>query len=78
MAKLIITAKCSDQCAISYVDDNGKLLTHNDSYVPVGITIGGPDDDGDYIDIEIDTKTGNILNWKQVSETNIIKAIKQA
>lgn len=78
MAKLIITAKCSDRCTISYEDDNGNILAQNDSYVPEGLTIGGPDDDGDYIDIEIDVKTGQILNWKQVSEANIIKAIKKA
>ena len=78
MAKIIITAKCSDQCTIGYIDDNGNVLAENCSYVPKGLTIGGPDDDGDYIDIEIDTKTGQILNWKQVSEANIIKAIKKA
>ena len=77
MGILRISAKCVDLCFTEYTDSKGNE-TSSDSYVPKGLTIGGPDDDGDYIDIEIDTKTGQILNWKQVSEANIIKAIKKA
>ncbi len=78
MGTLKVTAKCSDMCYIKYYGKSGKILAENDSYVPKGITIGGKDDDGDYIDIEIDTETGMILNWKPVNDRQMVKAIKTA
>ena len=75
MGTLRISAKCSDLCWTEYTDKNGNT-TESDSYVPANIGIGG--DGGDYIDIDIDMKTGQILNWKPVSDAQVIKAQKQA
>ena len=57
---LKLSAKCSDCCATTLVDDNGKILKETDGYVPAIMPYGG----GDYVDIEIDLATGKILNWE--------------
>lgn len=74
MGILTISAKCSDLCSTSYTDKNGKV-TESDSYVPSGI---GIDEYGDYVVLEIDMKTGQIQNWKPVSDSKVIKAQKEA
>lgn len=75
MGKLSISAKSSDLNSIRYTDDNGKVTEGKDySYVPEGIGIGG----GDYVELDIDMKTGQILNWKPVSDAKVLKAIKEA
>lgn len=76
MGTLKISAKCSDMCSCIYEDNKGKVLAESDSYVPAGINIG--DFGGDYVEMEIDMQTGQILNWKPVSDAKIIKAIKSA
>ena len=73
MGTLRISAKCSDLCWTEYTDKDGNK-TESDGYVPEGINIG--DGGGDYIDIDIDMKTGQILNWKPVSDAQVIKAQK--
>ena len=77
MKTLKVTAKCSDQCACQYFNSIGEMKIESDNYVPENINIGGPDDDGDYIDIEIDIKTGQILNWKPLTEKQVITEIKK-
>jgi hypothetical protein len=74
MGILKISAKCSDLCWTKYTDKNGKE-TETNGYVPEGIGIG--DGGGDYIDIDIDMKTGQILNWKPVSDAQVIEAQKK-
>ena len=76
MGILKICAKCSDACWTEYTDKDGNK-TESDSYVPKGIIIGG-DDDGDYIEIDIDMQTGQILNWKPISDSKVIAAQKKA
>lgn len=75
MGILKISAKCSDLCCTEYTDSKGKV-TNSDSYVPEGIGIG--DGGGDYIDIDIDMQTGQIQNWKPVSDAKVIEAQKKA
>ena len=72
MGVLKISAKCSDLCSTIYTDKNGKV-TESDGYVPQGI---GIDSYGDYVDIDIDMQTGQILNWKPVTDEQVIKAQK--
>jgi hypothetical protein len=74
MGILRISAKCSDLCSTIYTDDNGKK-TESNGYVPSGI---GIDDYGDYVDIAIDMKTGQILDWKPVTDAQVIAAQKKA
>ena len=73
MSILRISAKCSDLCWTSYTDSKGNE-TESDGYVPEEIGIG--DGSGDYVDIDIDMKTGQIQNWKPVSDVQVIKAQK--
>ena len=74
MGILRISAKCSDLCSTIYTDKDGNE-TESNGYVPKGI---GIDDYGDYVDIDIDMETGQILNWKPVSDAQVIKAQKGA
>ena len=75
MGILSISAKSSDLNSIQFKDKNGKVTKSNDyAYVPEGLGIGG----GDYVEMDIDTETGQILNWKPVSDAKVIEAIKEA
>jgi hypothetical protein len=76
MGILKISAKCSDLCFTSYTDKKGNV-TESDSYVPEGIGISDEGDCGDYISIDIDMQTGQILNWKPVSDKKVIEAQKK-
>ena len=75
MSTLKICAKCSDMCSCLFTDSKGKVH-ESESYVPSGIGIG--DFYGDYVEMEIDMSTGQIFNWKPVSDAKIIKALKEA
>ncbi len=84
MGILIISAKCSDLCWTQYTDlcwtqytDSKGKQTHSDGYVPENIGISEDGDCGDYVNMEIDMKTGQILNWKPVSDANVITAQKK-
>ena len=73
MGILRINAKCSDLCWTEYTDSKGNE-TESDSYVPENIGIGG----NDYVEIDINMKTGQILNWKPVTDAQVIQAQKKA
>ena len=74
MGILTISAKCSDLCYTKYTDKNGKE-TESDGYVPNGI---GIDEYGDYVVLDIDMETGQIQNWKPVTDKQVIAAQKKA
>lgn len=74
---LRISAKCSDLCSTEYTDSKGKK-TESDGYVPQGIGIDEEGDCGDYVSMEIDMKTGQILNWKPVTDEQVITAQKKS
>lgn len=68
MSKILsITAKCSDLCNVSF-----QGIEH-DGYVPENIGIGG----GDYIELSIDIETGQIQDWKPLTEEKIITSLNQ-
>jgi len=77
MGILSISAKCSDLCYTKFKDAKGNE-TESDSYVPDGIGISSEGDYGDYVSMDIDMKTGQILNWKPVSDAKVIAAQKKA
>ena len=62
--KVYINAKCSDLCICIIYDSDGNLLKETDGYVPSFMPDGG----GDYVDLEIDVDTGQILNWRANKE----------
>jgi len=72
MGKLIITAKCSDLCCTEFTDKDGSV-TWSDGYVPryIGIDLNSY---GDYIAITIDMETGQIEDWKPVTDEQVKEA----
>jgi len=74
MAKLIISAKCSDLCFAQLQDKEGKVLAESDGYVPDFMP---GNHYGDYVELEIDTETGLILNWKKPTTKTMIKDINE-
>lgn len=75
MGILTISSKSSDLNTFRYKDKNGKVTESGDyAYVPEDIGIGG----GDYVEMDIDTETGQILNWKKLTDKQVIEAIKKA
>ena len=71
---LRISAKCVDLCWTEYTDSKGNI-TQSNGYVPQHI---GIDEYGDYVVLDIDMQTGQILNWKPVTDAQVIAAQKKA
>ena len=64
-------AKCSDMFSARFHDDNklGPIPDGEyDGYVP---TFFPGQNGGDYVELEIDIDTGNILNWKIPSRAQL-------
>jgi hypothetical protein len=76
MGILSISAKCSDLCFTSFTDAKGNV-TKSDGYVPQGIGIDETGT-GDYVSMDIDMLTGQILNWTPVTDAKVIEAQKEA
>jgi len=70
---LRVCAKCSDMFTAVLTDENGKTLKEHDGYVP---ELMPGEHYGDYVEIDIDIATGQILNWKKPSKATIAKFIK--
>jgi len=69
---IFVSAKCSDQCNIEYMDEQGNVIIEKDDYVPDFF----PDKHyGDFVMLHIDIETGQILNWKKPTETELKKAM---
>lgn len=65
---LNVSAKCNDMCSIDLIQD-GRYVAEYSGNVP---DFFPGDHDGDYIQLEIDAKTGQILNWpKNIDENDI-------
>ncbi len=70
-----ISAKCSDLCSTTVYDGEGDPMgSEAQGYVPSFMPDGG----GDYIDLEIDIKTGKILNWVSPTEQEISNGMKSS
>jgi hypothetical protein len=68
---LSISAKCNDLCFTEFNSD--ELNIEKDGYVPKNLGIGG----GDFVDLEIDVETGQILNWKALTNEDIQEAFNE-
>ncbi len=71
---LSICAKCSDRFSAILTDENGKVLKEHDDYVP---KIMPGEHYGDYVELDIDIATGQILNWKVPSKAKLDAFIKK-
>ena len=62
--KLRINAKCSDMFR-ARLTDNGGAWKDYDGYVPDWLPNIGEEHHGDYVSLEIDIETGQIINWRK-------------
>jgi len=68
-----ISAKCSDLCFTQIMDKDNSIIMEHGGYVPDFM----PDQHyGDYVMLDIDVKTGKILNWT-ASEKQVKQWIKE-
>ena len=68
---LRINGKCSDMFFATLETMGGKLIGHvHDGYVP---SFMPGEHYGDYITLDIDVKTGKILNWVPPSKKQLTK-----
>jgi hypothetical protein len=69
-----ISAKCSDLCWTQVLAHDGAPIHEHNGYVPEFF----PDEHyGDYVMLDIDLKTGKILNWKKPTAARVRKWIKE-
>lgn len=69
-----VYAKCSDMFAANFYDKDKKCIMEYDGYVPDWM----PGNHwGDYIELEIDLDTGQILNWTAPSEADITNMMEE-
>ena len=57
-----VHAKCCDMCSIELIDSDGQLVKEHDGYVP---SFMPGEHFGDYLILDIDIETGQILNWSK-------------
>ena len=62
-----ITAKCSDMFSATLIVD-GKRVGEYDGYVP---NFFPEDHFGDYVELQIDIDTGQILNWEKPTNADL-------
>lgn len=68
MSKVLkICAKCSGLFHAQLIEDGEEVSTH-DGYVP---SFMPGNHDGDYVELDIDIETGQILNWKKPTASEL-------
>lgn len=65
---LVISAKCSDLFCASLQDGKGNELGEYNGYVP---DFFPGEHYGDYVQLEIDIVTGQILNWNKPTAADL-------
>ncbi len=63
-----MSAKCSDMFNATLVQNDGKFIGEYDGYVPKFFP---GEHYGDYVQFDIDTETGRILNWKPPTKKDL-------
>jgi hypothetical protein len=71
---LHIGAKCSDLCYAELKDENGHIVATHDGYVP---SFMPGEHFGDYVMLDIDLETGQLLNWKKPSAAEVQEEISK-
>ena len=59
---IYINAKCSDLCFAQLKNGQGRVVAEHNGYVP---DLMPGEHYGDYVELEIDLETGQILNWEK-------------
>ena len=73
-AVMRINAKCSDLFSALFDNADGSTVATYNGYVP-GFMPGNHY--GDYVELDIDLKTGKILNWKAPSLKEINETLME-
>jgi hypothetical protein len=70
---LRVCAKTVDRCAITFLNEKGESVGERDCYVPNYF----PEDHyGDYLELDIDVETGQILNWVKPTQKELKQSIQ--
>lgn len=70
---LRICAKTSDNCHITFLNEKNESVGKRDCYVPSYF----PEEHcGDYVELDIDVATGQILNWKKPTQAELKASIQ--
>jgi len=68
-----LCGKTSDLCHITFLDEKNVKVGERDNYVPDYF----PEEHyADYIEFDIDVKTGQILNWKAPTQKQLKDSIQ--
>ncbi len=71
---LRVCGKTVDQCHIQFLDKNNEIIGQRDSYVPKYF----PETHfGDYLELDIDVETGQILNWYPPTQKELKDSIQK-
>ena len=73
-AIIAFSAKCSDMFSATFEDVNGNILSEYEGYVP---SFFPGDHYGDYVELEIDLATGQILNWVAPTPEEIAELLEK-
>ena len=73
MTTIHVSAKCSDLFSAFLREDN-KIIGEYDGYVP---DFFPGEHYGDYVILEIDIATGQILNWKKPTQAQLNETFKK-
>lgn len=69
-----ISAKCSDLFSATLIGDDGKVAGEYDGYVPDWMP---GEHYGDYVILNIDVQSGQILNWRGPSKRELGKTFEK-
>jgi hypothetical protein len=68
---ILISAHCADRSNFIAKDANGRFLLDTDpDYVKAGLGFGK----GDYVEIEVNIETGQVVGWKKPTEDDMMDA----
>lgn len=73
VTKIRLNAKCSDLCWMELQNARGDVLAEGSGYVPDFMP---GKHYGDYIELEIDPRTGKILNWQVPSDEQMVEQVE--
>jgi hypothetical protein len=71
---LRVCGKTSDMCFVAFVAADNEVVAEHDGYVP---DFFPGQHWGDYLELDIDVKTGRIMNWPKIKKAQIDKFLRE-
>lgn len=73
--RLIINAWARDLFSLAVIDDSGLLAEQAEGYMPfIQPALGSG---GDSLELVINLKTGQILNWRPMTAEDVVKVLEE-